>query len=162
MTRLTMLVLSIALLGCQSPAGPSPTPPGSSPAATAFGLDELVVALRARAQGTTVKVGEPFVGDPIAGKGTTVCLGLEAIRVYTFASAAERAAVAQRIDPLDPTKIGTSIVDWAGRPRFWQGERILVLYTGTNDAVDAALTVILGQPFAKATGPGRPDLPGGC
>jgi hypothetical protein len=76
--------------------------------------------------------------------------------VYEFASAGERAAVASRIDPVDPSNLGTSIVEWDGRPRFWQGDRILVLYLGESAATHALLTSILGPPFAE--GPGRAPL----
>jgi hypothetical protein len=52
--------------------------------------------------------------------------------------------------------VGTAIVEWAGRPRFWQGNRILVLYLGESAATEALLTSVLGPPFAE--GPGRAPL----
>jgi hypothetical protein len=48
--------------------------------------------------------------------------------------------VASRIKPDDPSNLGTSIVEWAGRPRFWQRDRILVMYLGESAATEALLT----------------------
>jgi hypothetical protein len=88
-----------------------------------------------------------------------VCVGTEAVQVYVLKDHEAVRAAASMIDPDDPSKIGTSIVDWAGRPRFWLRDRILVLYIGDDAATDAALRTLLGEPFAEAPGPGRPPLP---
>jgi hypothetical protein len=118
------------------------------------GVAGLVAQIRA-ASAVVTEAGA-FSADPLSGRGVLLCLGDEPVRVYEFASAAERAAVASRIDPYDPSNVGTAIVEWAGRPRFWQGDRILVLYLGERAATDKFLTSVLGPPFVK--GPGRAPL----
>ncbi|HSH21300.1 MAG TPA: hypothetical protein VK992_01620, partial [Candidatus Caenarcaniphilales bacterium] len=68
------------------------------------------------------------------------------------------AARAATIDPDDPSNIGTSIVEWAGEPKFWLRDRVLVLYLGTDEQVEDGLVSVLGEPFAR--GEGRPPLGG--
>lgn len=147
-----MKVAVSALVGatCQgvSPDGS----PSRSPLSDGF--QGLVAQLRAA--GAPVTETGAFAPSPLSGRGVLLCLAGEPVRVYEFASAAERSAVASRIKPDDPSKIGTSVVDWAGRPRFWQRDRILVLYLGENTATEALLTSALGPPFAK--GPGGAPL----
>jgi len=83
------------------------------------------------------------------------------VDVYVYETEQERAAVAGKIDPTDPSHFGTDvIIEWAGNPRFWQQDRIIVLYLGNDPSVEAVITSVLGQPFARGQGrsPG-PDRP---
>jgi hypothetical protein len=90
-----------------------------------------------------------------------VCVDGEEVRVYSYPSEEERAAVASRIDPNDPSNVGTSIIEWDGWPQFWQRDRILVLYLGNDEPTIELLTGLLGEPFAQ--GLARPQLlPGTC
>lgn len=128
------------------------TATSSGPGATtgAEGVAGLIAQLRAG--GTTIDERGTFAPDPLPGRGVLLCLGTEPVRVYEFNSTAERAAVASRIQPDDPSRIGTAIVEWSGRPRFWQRDRILVLYLGESAPTEALLNAALGPPFAKGTG----------
>ena len=143
-----------------SPA-PSPTPPpvifGTPDPTTADGVEALVADLVAG--GATAKLGSFFLAEPLRGEGILVCVGTEAVQVYVQKDHEAALAVSQMIDRDDPSKIGTAVVNWAGRPRFWLRDRIIVLYVGTDAATDAALRGLLGEPFAESRQPGPPPLP---
>ena len=137
--------------------GPSPglvdTPsPTASDGAAALVAD-LVAA------GATAKLGANFLAEPLRGEGVAVCVGAEAIQVYVQKDHEAALAVASTIDPDDPSRIGTSIVNWNGRPRFWLRDRIIVLYVGPDAATDAALRSLLGRPFAESRQAGGIPLP---
>jgi hypothetical protein len=87
-------------------------------------------------------------------RGVILCLDSEEISVYVFDSSEERVAVTAVIDPEDPTRVGEAIIEWTGRPRFWERDRIVVLYVGTEEETEGLLTSILGRPFARGDGPG--------
>jgi hypothetical protein len=171
MKRVVASVLLLAISACSPAAttGPSPTgapiasgspPPvifGTPNPTSADGAEGLVEDLVAG--GATAKLGSNFLAEPLPGEGVLVCLGTEAVQVYVLRDHEAAFAAASTIDREDPSKIGTSIVDWTGRPRFWLRDRILVLYVGNDATTDAALRSLLGQPFAEAPGPGRPPLP---
>jgi hypothetical protein len=154
-TPLVVLVVAIIAASCQgSSSGGSP-----SPSPRAQGVEGLIADLRGA--GAAVTTGASFAPDPLTGQGVVLCVAGEPVRLYAFASAAERAQTASRIDPTDPSKVGTSIVEWIGNPRFWQRDRILVLYLGRNAATETLLRSVLGEPFAKGVG-GRTVRPDTC
>ncbi len=90
-----------------------------------------------------------------------ICVAGEDVRVFAYASEQERASVSAAIDPTDPSNIGTSMIDWDGWPKFWQRDRIIVLYLGADQDTIDLLTQLMGDPFAQ--GERRPQrLPGAC
>ena len=95
-----------------------------------------------------------FEASPFAGDATLLCVNDEEVRVYTYLTDQERAAVANSIDPSDPSKVGTALIAWAGDPRFWQSARMLILYLGPDQATEGLLTTLLGQPFSRGLGRG--------
>jgi hypothetical protein len=147
---LIAVVVGLVATACQG----NSTSVSPSPSVGPDGVAGLVA--RIRSAGVVVTEAGGFSTDPLSGRGVLLCLGNEPVRVYEFTSAAKRAAVASRIKPDDPSNLGTVIVEWAGRPRFWQGDRVLVLYLDESAATEALLTSVLGPPFAK--GPGRAPL----
>ena len=149
---LATIALAVWLVACSNPAA-SP-----SPSAAATGVEGLVDALTAAS--VPVRQADRFDAAPLSGQGVLLCVGSEEVRVYAFSSAQERANAATSIDATDPSHIGTSIVEWSGNPRFWQRDRILVLYLGADAATEAALSSVLGPPFARGVGrgPGGPVL----
>ncbi len=147
---------AVALSACSPASTPASTGP-PAPSGTTDGAERLVADLVAG--GVTAKLGSNFLAQPLPGEGVAVCIGTETVQVYVLKDHEAALAAASKIDPDDPSKIGTSIVDWSGRPRFWLRDRIVVLYLGDNAGTDAALRNVLGQPFAEATVPGRPPLP---
>lgn len=171
MKALAVAAVLLAIGGCSPAATREPTTtgkPGDSgsippvifgtPRPTEGGaadglVEDLVTA------GASAKVGSNFLAAPLPGEGILVCIGTEPVQIYLLKDHDAALAAASKIDRDDPTKIGTSIVDWAGRPRFWLRDRILVLYLGDNAATDAALRDVLGPPFAESHVAGRPPLP---
>jgi hypothetical protein len=168
-TRLMFIASLLALItvSCTSggptprPPTPTPSPPGPTHSATPLrdGVEGLVEDLTDA--GADAAVSGSSSGEPLAVEATVVCVGGKEVRVYSYSSEEERAAVSARIDPTGPSNVGTSIVEWDGWPQFWQRDRILVLYLGNDEATIDLLTGLLGEPFAK--GQPRPQrLPGSC
>ncbi len=124
--------------------------------------NDPVAALAAALQAAdaTVRIEETFDPEPLGGRGVLLCVAGQQVRVYVYETAEERAAVAARQDPRDPSNVGTAMVEWAGSPRFWQRDRLIVLYLGSDPAVEAGLTSLLGEPFASGAGRAGPtDTP---
>lgn len=145
-----------------TPAVPSPSaPPTQAPSPTgspiSHGPEGLVNDLRAL--GIEVEEGGEFAAEPLSTLGRTICVSGEPVSVYIFGTPQEAAAVAARIDPDDPANLGTMIIEWAGTPRFWIRDRILVLYLGADESVENGLVAVLGEPFARGEG-GPPPLRG--
>lgn len=129
-------------------AGPSPTEVATYP-------ERLIADLQAA--GFDARVGDVFGADPFMAQGFVVCVGTEQVRMYVFPSIGDRFEAAAKINPTDASDIGTAMVSWNGRPRFWQVDRLLVLYLGEDQATETALRTLLGPPFAS--GEGRALLP---
>ena len=150
---LLLLLVSMAVAACSVGAvSPTPSPTPSPQATGGAGVDGLVAALTAAGQPTR-RQGS-FDGAPVGGQGVLLCAGREELRVYVFPTQQDRVAAATRIDPRDPSHIGNAIVEWVGPPRFWQRDRILVLYLGRDAATGTLLSSVLGPPFAAAADPG--------
>lgn len=152
-----IVAVLVTVIGCSSPAAPTTTSavPASEPARLIAELD---------AAGATADQVGKFSSDPLGGQGLLICVGAEEVRVYLFGSDDDAADAAARIDPDDPSDLGTAIVEWAGNPRFWHRGPILVLYLGEDEATENLLTAVLGTPFARGSGSGRGliGVPGPC
>lgn len=142
----TGVLATVLVVACATPAG-SP-----APSAAGGGVEGLVSDLAAAS--APVRQADRFDPAPLPGQGVLLCLGREEVRVYVFPTEQARAAAAGSIDPRDPSHIGTSIVEWRGNPRFWQRDRILVLYVGPDASIEALLTTFMGPPFARGQGGG--------
>ena len=150
----------IAVVGCQAAASPTPTStPNPGPSATpvstpspsaADGVDGLVAALDAA--GVDAKADAVIATEPIGGVGATVCVGPETLRVYEFIDHEAALAASVKIDRDNPSQIGGAMITWAGKPRFWLRDRIIILYLGEDAATDATLRSVLGPPFAEGEG----------
>jgi hypothetical protein len=163
----TLLVGVLVVAACAVASSPSASP---SPASTAFGgavssspetspRDPTAgLAAELEAAGADVHQTGVFDTEPLGGQGVALCVDGQQVSVYAYATPDERLAVAARIDPTDPSNLGTSIIEWAGNPKFWQADRFIVLYLGNDPAVESGLTSVLGQPFAR--GQGRDPGPG--
>lgn len=165
------LVVVLALAACgPAPSPPrdtslSPSPPSTAneptpvanqptPVADQPTVDPVsALATRLAATGASVRELGGVTSLPFAGQATRLCVDGQAFTVFGYGSEQERANDAASIDPTDPAHVGTAIVEWAGTPRFWQRDRILVLYLGDDQGVVDRLTAVLGPPFA--TGQGR-------
>lgn len=159
MKRLSILLLSFAIAcsgtGEVSTTGAAQPLPGEDP-------DRLVAELNEA--GVSTEQVDTFATDPVGGSGTLLCAGGEEVRVYLFNDEEAATEVAIRIDPADPSNLGNAIIEWVGRPQFWQRGPMLVLYLGEDVATEDLLTEKLGPSFAQGAGPGRgvPLMPSAC
>ena len=153
-----LVLIGLLVIACQpgaaTPSGPPPTA-GPSPTGVAVYPEQLIADLGAG--GAETRIGQVFSADPFAAQGFVLCVGTEQVRMYVFPSIGDRVEAAAKIDPANPSNIGTAMVSWNGRPRFWQVDRLLLLYLGEDAATEALLRNLLGLPFAS--GEGRALLP---
>ena len=156
-----LLVGALIMAGCaaaESPApsaSPVPSPSdaaGSSPSEAPASDPPAAFVAALRDAGAEVSETGAFNTDPLGGQGIGLCVAGQQVSVYVYPTPEDREAVASRIDPTDPSNLGTTIVEWAGNPKFWQADRILVLYLGSDPAVESGISSILGQPFARGQG----------
>jgi hypothetical protein len=159
--RTNLLALPLLLVACTGAPGPSSAPtsgPTTAPTPTAAsGIEALVIDLNR--SGVQASVGSPFLGEPVGGEGTSLCIGTDTVQVYGFIDHEAALAASAKINRADPTQVGNAHVEWTGPPRFWLRDRIIVLYLGDDAATDAALRALLGPPFAESKDPGRGFLP---
>lgn len=166
-------VAAVAMAACQagvtasptasprsSPTVPNLTPSDSAPPVIfpgpTDGPEKLIVDLEAA--GAAARIASLFAGDPFDAQGGLMCVGSEPVQLYVFGSVLAREQAVARIDPKNPSNMGTTIVDWNGRPRMWQRDRMVIVYLGEDAPTEALLRSVLGDPFAS--GAGRPPLPG--
>ena len=155
--RILLLFLVIACSGM----GEVTTTGATEPVATED-PERLIAELNTA--GVATDQVDTFATDPVGGTGTLVCVGEEEVRLYLFEDEEAAGEVATRIDPADPSNLGNAIIEWVGRPRFWQRGPMLVLYLGEDLATEDLLIEKLGPPFAQGAGPGRgvPLVPSAC
>lgn len=159
MRRLSTLLLSLVIAcsgtGEVTTSGASEQSPEGDP-------DRLIGEINDA--GIATDPVDTFTTYPLGGTGTLICVGTEEVRIYLFNDEAAAIEVAMRIDPADPSNLGNVIIEWAGRPRFWQRGPMLVLYLGEDAATENLLNALLGPPFAEGAGPGRgaPLVPSAC
>ncbi len=170
MRALPSLLLLLVVAACSGATPPASIPPAASPTMTGPGAggatpsptqpadeDPIAALVRdLRATGVEAHAGDEFVADPLSRRGVVVCVAGEAVQVYIFDTPDQAAAQAAMIDPRDPSNVGTAMIEWAGEPKFWLREELLVLYLGNDQAAADALLTVLGEPFA--IGRGRPPL----
>lgn len=155
------MFLLLVVAGCAGSGatnGPTPTIPpvgGTQAPGPSDGPEALVTDLVAA--GLNAHLGPLFAGDPLAAQGVVMCVGSQPVQVYVFGSISERVALTSKIDPANPSNLGTTIIDWNGRPRMWQRDRLVIVYLGEDAATEQVLRSALGEPFAAAA-QGRPPL----
>ena len=152
--RWILIVCLIALAGCTAFAFGSPPAPDSDPAAA--------LVARLAQSGATVRTTVTSSGEPLSAAAAILCVNNERVQVFTFETDHERDAAANHIDRDDPSHVGTSIVEWIGTPQFWTADRAVVLYAGDADATIAALSSLLGEPFARGRGMDRGMVERAC
>lgn len=165
MARVAALLLgAVIVVGCAATQSPTPSSSpvpsasdgaGSSPSDWPAGDPAGAFSAALRTAGAEVRETGPFSTEPLGGEGIGLCVAGQQVSVYVYPTPEDREAVASRIDPADPSNLGTTIVEWAGNPKFWQADRILVLYLGSDPAVEGGISAILGQPFARGQGRDR-------
>ncbi len=151
-----VLVFAMLAAGClaagqAAPGGPTPsgTAPTSTPPTTGRqGADEYADLLEhLRQAGLTVQAGgqvrQPFFGVP----GQIMTIGGEDAQVFAYASEEAAAQDAAKVSA-DGGTIGTIAVNWVAPPHFYHRGSLLVLYVGSDSAVQKALAAALGPQFA--------------
>jgi len=107
-----------------------------------------------RDAGLDVKVDSRFTATPLAASGVALCFMGQIVQVFEYDTQAEAESAVASIDPDDPSHVGGSDVEWIGDPKFWQGDRVIVLYVGADAVTEDALDALLGEPFASGRGRG--------
>jgi hypothetical protein len=69
------------------------------------------------------------------------------VQVYEYATVSDADADAARISK-DGGSIATTLIHWISTPHFFRGNRIIVLYVGTDAELLRALQGLLGPQFA--------------
>ena len=139
-------------VGDVSPVPTSSIADPAAPSASTSGHESLLRGLREA--GLDAHVGSRFGAGPFPGSGVALCVSGESLQVYEFRTEAQAQAAVTSIDPDDPSHVGDSIVEWVGNPKFWQGDRSIVLYAGSDPDTEDALDALLGEPFAAGGGRG--------
>lgn len=120
--------------------------------------EQLLAELQTR--GVAAALGTAFSGTIFAADGRFICVEDESVQVHEFDDIDSAIDAAATVDRNDPSQVGNAIYEWAGTPHFWLNDRVIVLYVGDDENIEAALRNVLGQPFAEGRDPGR-GVPGG-
>ncbi|HUQ44769.1 MAG TPA: hypothetical protein VM451_10230 [Candidatus Limnocylindria bacterium] len=154
LTPVLLLVVACQGAATPPPSAPPTTAPAGTPSPTLAGLGGVAADLTAA--GVTAKAGSAFSTEPIGGEGFALCVGAETVQTYAFIDHEAALAAQAKIDREDPSTIGTTHVNWTGKPRFWLRDNLILLYLGEDAATDAALRTLLGPPFAEGEAGGMP------
>ena len=105
----------------------------------------LVDALRAAGMTveSTGEVSQPFLAVP----GQQLQVNGGNVQVFEYASAEVAAADANQIAP-DGSSTATTMITWVEPPHFYRKDQLLVLYVGSDEAIQDLLTSLLGPQFA--------------
>ena len=137
--RSTLLAAALGafVLACESRVDIS-----DFPDAVGFETRQFIVALRGL--GATAEVVEtaPPTSSLLSGATTRVALNGADVLVFEFATLAETDAAAARVPGI------LAVTRFLSRPHFFRGNRIIVLYVGTDAAVTTLIERLLGPQFA--------------
>jgi hypothetical protein len=146
MTRMQVVassVMSLLLIGCSSPVGPS----------SSTTLDRFMQALRD--QGLTVSLAgqiSPSVNRFFSVPANQVRVNGSNVNAFVFQSADAAAAEAALISQ-DGQPSPTVRVTWVSTPRFYRQDAMIVLYVGCAGEIVAALQKTVGAPVAVGPTP---------
>lgn len=167
----TLALVSVVLVtGCtETPTEPTPASPTetvspsmeATPSAVRVAdVDSFLKALDAA--GFDVREGRVVdgLGFPVWPPGREVCINGVRVTAYEFATDAEagdvRSAITQDGYGIPTGGEALAHVDWIGRPHFFAGGRLIVLYIGSDkEGTLDALELVLGQQFAGSDEGGR-------
>jgi hypothetical protein len=133
----TMAALGASVLACESHVDITgfPDPVGVE-------TRQFIVALRGLGATAEVVVTVPPASSLLSAPTTRVQVNGVDVFVFEFASAAEVDAAVARVPGI------LALTLFPSRPHFFRGNRIIVLYVGTDAAVIALLERLLGPQFA--------------
>lgn len=134
-------------------ASPSPHAATPSPPASPTIVDEAALIAALADRGVTItdagSLSQPFFHARDVSRlllsGASLS-GCAEVQVYAYDSAEALAADVSQITP--DGNLRTVMIEWIAPPHFFQGERVLVLYLGDDQAAIDLLTDMLGPQFA--------------
>ena len=132
------VLLVMALLGCEE----------SRVDLTSFsesvGIETRQFALALRNTGASAEVAEsiPPGSSLLSAPTTRLRVNGADVFVFEFASAAETDAAVARLPAI------LAVTTFPAGPHFYRGNRIIVLYVGTDSAIMSLLERLLGRPIA--------------
>jgi hypothetical protein len=109
--------------------------------------DHAALIEHLRASGFAPRFEETVEQPFFSVKGRVLAVGGEHVQVFEYPTPDAAAAEAARISP-DGMSVGTAKIHWLGPPHFYRSGKLLVLYIGTDKAVQRALESALGPQFA--------------
>jgi len=133
------LAAAVAFLpGCEEETGRPTQVPGTAGTETS----QLILALREL--GVTAEVVDivPAGSGLLSAPSTRVTVSGAMVTVFEFATVAEADAEAGRVPDI------LAVTRWTAPPHFFRGNRLIVLYVGTDEAVLGPLQRLLGPQFA--------------
>jgi hypothetical protein len=139
LSRYVVILAAVAsLLACDE----DPGRPTSVPGAAGPETSQLILALRDL--GATAEVIDivPQGSGLLAAPATRVQLNGATVFAFEFAGVSEADAEARRVPGI------LAVTRWMAPPHFFRGNRLIVLYLGTDTGVITPLQSLLGPQFA--------------
>ena len=132
------VLLGLAVLGCEE----SRVDISSFPEAVGIETRQLILALRN--VGATAEVAESVSADQslFSTPTTRIVVNGADVFVFEFGSVAETDAAVARLPAI------LAVTTFPVGPHFYRGNRIIVLYVGTDTAMTSLLERLLGRPIA--------------
>jgi hypothetical protein len=119
-----------------------------SPTTGATALEDQASLLAAlQAAGATANVGDMVTQDFFTPEGQIINVNGADIQVFEYENAEAMESEAAQVAP-DGGSIGTSMVSWVDAPHFYKVGRMIILYVGSDPAVQGLLDQVIGSQFA--------------
>jgi hypothetical protein len=133
-----ILAAVVSILACDE----DPGRPTSVPGAAGPETSQLILSLRDL--GATAEVIDvvPQGSGLLSAPATRVQLNAATVFVFEFATVGEADGEARRVPDI------LAVTRWMAPPHFFRGNRLIVLYVGTDPGVIAPLQRLLGPQFA--------------
>jgi hypothetical protein len=116
--------------------------PTDVPGTAGIETSQLVLALRDVGAAAEVVDIVPAGSGILSAPATRVTVNGALVFVYEFATAAAADAEASRVPDI------LAVTRWMSLPHFFRGNRLIVLYVGTDEVVTGLLQRLLGPQFA--------------
>jgi len=149
--RLALLVVAAGACACGSSPGTPRDPAVSGPEVLSLPGPETVQLVAAlQRQGATAELAEimPESSMPFfSTRAARVLVNAASVHVFEYATVSEADAEAARVSA-DGGTVGATQVFWVSAPHFFRGNRLIVLYVGTDDRIIQMLASLLGPQFA--------------
>jgi plastocyanin len=152
LTILTIALVLLPLVGISCAGEESPPTSHGEPTE-----DHVSLVNNLRATGATVELAGDINQPFFSVEGSAITVNGENVQVFEYSDDTTAKAEAETIAP-DGSSIGTSIVSWVAPPHFYQKDRIIVLYVGTNQGVLNFLEQALGAQIAGGSTAALPPL----